>query len=110
MTFFIFLDKTNLPGTWYHVFIPPTPYSSRISSYLVSYFEKIYMFCYHKKKKKILNVIWFFVYYFPKRNRSRLLATAGCSALRLFGMLCGDVYMYVFVLAFGAAISGHAGV
>ena len=37
-------------------------------------------------------------FFFSRRNRSRLLATAGCSALGLFGLLDGDVEMSFYFL------------
>ena len=45
-----------------------------------------------------------------QKKRPRLLATAGRSALGLFGLLDGDVEMpFYFLLASEAVTSGHEG-
>ena len=68
--------KTISPGTWYHVFIPPTLYSSRMSSSSVSTLQRFA--CFGVIKYLILNNIWFFVYNFPKKS---IATTRNC---RLF--------------------------
>ena len=68
------------------------------------------MFCYNKIVYFIPGMIFGSSCIISQRNRSRLLATAGRSALGLFGLLDGDVEMpFYFLLASEAVTSGHEG-
>ena len=86
----------NLPGTWPHALYHPPPIAVVFLPIWLSNLQRFV--CCVIIKYFILNIIWFFVYYFSKKTIATLLATARCSALGRCGLLYGGVWMCLYLL------------